>query len=319
VKQSLEVESTNCCMPQTCRIPAEISSITDLLEVFHRNDFNIIDQEFELKFNSPLLLKAALGSGGFGLYFVDNAKAVLEVITAHARRAASFPGFVESLRHHYGEVPQWSLQQLVSPVRIAATERKTQVRAYIVMLNDMMYIYKNFEVRVPFWEGGDDDDVTECDVLKPKWSYEVENELVGDGDAIPYNERRKKSETERLLLEEVTELASSRSEVLRVLLACVSALQQPILRQYQASKHPESNVTSSLAIAGVDLVVTNGSSSSQFQAFIVEFNNNPAIADSNKRMSEKYRAHLCTFVSGLMILGLTRGGDDSDGLFQRIW
>jgi hypothetical protein len=138
---------------------------------------------------------------------------------------------------------------------------------------------------------------------------------------IPYNERRKKSDTERLLLEEVTELASSRSEVLRVLLACVNALQQPILRQYQASKHPESTVTSSLAIAGVDLVVTNGlsSSSSQFQAFIVEFNNNPAMADSSKRMSEKYRAHLCTFVSGLMILGLTRGGDDSDGLFQRIW
>lgn len=69
--------------------------------------------------SSPALLKASLGSGGFGLYFVNSREDVLSIIRAHAARARSFDGFLDSLRRDYdGNVPCWSLQSFINSYRV---------------------------------------------------------------------------------------------------------------------------------------------------------------------------------------------------------
>ena len=49
----------------------------------------------------PALLKAPLGSGGFGLYFVFSKFDVLEVIRGHRKRAEEHPGFLDELQRDY--------------------------------------------------------------------------------------------------------------------------------------------------------------------------------------------------------------------------
>ena len=51
--------------------------------------------------NYPALLKAPLGSGGFGLYFVYCNFDVLEVIRCHRKRAEERVGFLEELKRDY--------------------------------------------------------------------------------------------------------------------------------------------------------------------------------------------------------------------------
>ena len=81
-------------------------------------DIDSLDEIGELP-SSPALLKASLGSGGFGLYFVSNCVDVLSIIRAHSARARSFDGFLDSLRRdHGGDVPCWSLQSLVNSYRV---------------------------------------------------------------------------------------------------------------------------------------------------------------------------------------------------------
>ena len=81
-------------------------------------DIDSLDEIGELP-SSPALLKASLGSGGFGLYFVSNCEDVLSIIRAHSARARSFDGFLDSLRRdHGGDVPCWSLQSLVNSYRV---------------------------------------------------------------------------------------------------------------------------------------------------------------------------------------------------------
>ena len=50
----------------------------------------------------PAILKAPLGSGGFGLYFVYSKKDILEVIKGHKNRAEEYPGFLDGLKKDYG-------------------------------------------------------------------------------------------------------------------------------------------------------------------------------------------------------------------------
>ena len=79
-------------------------------------DINNVDQVCKLP-TVPALLKAALGSGGFGLYFVYSESDVLAIIKAHADRAKTFPGFLDSLSRDHGNVPSWSLQSVVNSYR----------------------------------------------------------------------------------------------------------------------------------------------------------------------------------------------------------
>lgn len=365
-------------MPETSLIPSDISTTLDLLAILNNSKFLETQEsnhdENNIKFKDKFLLKAALGSGGFGLYFVDNVDAVLEVIKGHAERAAKFPGFTDGLKQKYGgHVPYWSLQRLILPVRtrINASNRKTQVRAYVISCNDKMFIYKNFEVRVPYWgeeslsNDDDDDDDTAPPIssqapgqllhaLKKTWSHEVENEFVGKGDARPYNECRRKADTERLMINEIPELVDAHGTIEAVVLSSMHALKPAMeahldLTRSSASSPPsradciktyESGVikttedsvvcdgimSSSMAIAGIDLVVEYKASAEgkgKYSAYIVEFNNNPAMPDGTKKMSECYRSHLVSFVGGLMELGLSALDSDSaknsEDIFQRIW
>lgn len=119
--------------------------------------------------STPSILKAALGSGGFGLYFVYNKEDVLSIIRSHFARANSFSGFIDSLKTDYGEVPAWSLQSLLSSYRTSNNDnnnssnqeninidqqsdgKRCQIRVYVIYLNNHCYMYNTFESRMPSW------------------------------------------------------------------------------------------------------------------------------------------------------------------------
>ena len=98
----LKSQNANHLMPKTILLDWDVNNINDIDNLP----------------SSPALLKAALGSGGFGLYFVNNKQDVLSIIRKHADRARSYPGFLDSLRSDYGgNVPSWSLQALINSYR----------------------------------------------------------------------------------------------------------------------------------------------------------------------------------------------------------
>jgi hypothetical protein len=127
----------------------------------------------------PALLKASLGSGGFGLYFVYDKNDVLSIIKAHADRARTFAGFLDSLRRdHNGNIPCWSLQSLLKSYRVIgeysvsqedqlssshntvkdalkhpsrSSTKRCQIRVYIVSCGLHLYMYDTYEARLPSW------------------------------------------------------------------------------------------------------------------------------------------------------------------------
>lgn len=176
----------------------------------------------------PALLKAPLGSGGFGLYFVYSKYDVLEVIRCHKKRAVEAAGFIDRLLKDYQRIPAWTLQQLVPSVKIKDFDLcKTQLRSYVVLCNGSLFLYPTIEVRLPFWDI-DLDSVLSKELLEtgkgakgPSWSDPVEAECVGRGHARPYNEGRNRKLTRRVLLSELTgcELEGAKEAVHR----CVAA------------------------------------------------------------------------------------------------
>jgi hypothetical protein len=73
----------------------------------------------------PKLLKAPLGSGGFGLYFVYSVHDIEEIVKCHKQKADESDGFMRSLSEtFYGFdadcVLAWSLQEIHSTVRVAS-------------------------------------------------------------------------------------------------------------------------------------------------------------------------------------------------------
>jgi hypothetical protein len=127
----------------------------------------------------PALLKASLGSGGFGLYFVYDQNDVLSIIKAHADRARTFAGFLDSLRRdHNGNIPCWSLQSLLKSYRVVgecsvtqadqlssshntvkdalkrpsrSLTKRCQIRVYVVSCGLHLYMYDTYEARLPSW------------------------------------------------------------------------------------------------------------------------------------------------------------------------
>ena len=127
----------------------------------------------------PALLKASLGSGGFGLYFVYDQNDVLSIIKAHADRARTFAGFLDSLRRdHNGSIPCWSLQSLLNSFRVVgecsvsqedqlssshntvkdalihpsrSSTKRCQIRVYVVSCGLHLYMYDTYEARLPSW------------------------------------------------------------------------------------------------------------------------------------------------------------------------
>lgn len=310
------------CMPKTVMLEWDSEEAVDV----------------ELFPTRPALLKAALGSGGFGLYFVYTPNDVVEVMKAHKKRAEGVEGFLDGLRRDYTTVPRWSLQQLVPSVRVANQNRKCQLRAYVVECNGALYLYHEYEVRIPCWDI--DLDAVLADELRmsmespaaamsdealcSRWSYEVENECCGRGNARPYNEQRNKGKTERYLVDEIPELSGCKDAMTRVLRESMKAMKERILSRNSGDVKSSS---STMAIAGVDLLVSrkdpseineDSSNPDPFNAYIVEVNNNPAMPHPDKHMSTKYRQHLVKLVSSILKLGLRRAAPEDGEVISLI-
>lgn len=320
----LEMKEVNVehCMPKSLLLEWDREEVIDV-SIFPSN---------------PALLKASLGSGGFGLYFVYSSHDITEVIKSHKARAERVEGFLDGLRRDYTTIPHWSLQQLVPSVRVANQNRKCQLRAYVVECNGNLYLFNEYEVRIPCWDIDLDavladelrrskelpaDSNTDGD-LANRWSYEVENECCGRGNARPYNEQRNKGKTERYLLDEIPELVGCRGAMTRVLRESMKAMKQKILSK--SCGDTSSSSKSSMAIAGVDLLVARktpselaaGDPTDLFNAYIVEINNNPAMPHPEKHMSSRYRQHLVTLVSSILKLGIKAAAEDDGELINLI-
>ena len=83
-------------------------------------DWDCFDSRFigELP-TSPSLLKASLGSGGFGLYFVTSVDQVIRISREHLRKATEKQGFLDFVRSvNGGNIPAWNLQAYIRSIRI---------------------------------------------------------------------------------------------------------------------------------------------------------------------------------------------------------
>jgi hypothetical protein len=328
----------------------------------------------------PAILKAALGSGGFGLYFVNGKEDVLSIIKAHAMRARTFDGFLESLKKDYGgEVPYWSLQSLVNSYRVCGDKstsdsskyeddsnenpenqkgKRCQIRVYVVSCGSQMYMYKTFESRMPSWDVDLDNVLTSSSSTFTSrhmnatdtpsseindTNVEIEEKILTieeferyccEGtDARPYNKDRNKSVTDRYVFDEIKELLIGKEIVRTCVHDAMIALKMPILNQIKGhsdiitsdeylhnnDKFPCKH--SEMAIAGIDLMLEvplgHQNGSPVLTAFILEINNNPAMAGESKRMSKLYKEHLIDFAKNLIQLGLSFGSEHTG--FQRIF
>ena len=314
----------------------------------------------------PALLKAALGSGGFGIYVVFSKKDILQVVQSHANFAKKDENFLKGLRRDYdGDIPSWSLQPLLNSIRIHNGFR-CQIRIYVIACDHMMFMFLTQEVRIPQWE--DNKDLHESSSPSPSYSLEHSNDhpispeiialhdeieifeaqCCGNSQAKPYNRNRKKSLTNRLLLDEVEELCPWKESLFQCVREAFLSL-KPIIESKLScndlnsiSNEADNTVKmSQLAIAGIDLILadtqstqqeqcdtnlnnTSSNNSSEFQSdqnryapYILELNNNPAMPPTNKLMSERYRCHLVDFVQKTIRLGLSNGVE-YDG-FEKLW
>ena len=271
-------------MPFTVLLPWNCSSEIDIPENVLLN-------------SEPFLLKAALGSGGYGLYFVHNRADVIKVIKNHASKADGVSGFVENLKSSYGDVPSWSLQYLVPSLRLS-DGRKCQFRAYILLLENSLYIYETMEARIVCWD------------LDVKGGALTEDEaFFCDGtSALPYNHGRMKTRTSRVLVTEMEELRIGEDSLKNCTTRAFVALRPEIELRIDRNTTGHKRI----AVAAVDLLLDDS-----YNAYIVEINNNPAIPAENKQMSVQYKEHLVTLVSDTFKLGLS--GLPEGTMFSKLW
>lgn len=318
--QELERQNLQDLMPKTILIPWDVKT-EDQLTVILNSD---------VLPHPNNLLKSAVGSGGSALYFVNTLSDVLEVVKSHANRAMQFEGFIDGLKKsNNGKVPSWSIQRLISPVYSLKHSCKTQVRVYVVKCMNSLYICNSFEVRLPYWDNTSTcleefNSSSRSDNVNLQRS-DIESILVGEGCAIPYNEGRNKSETQRFHLDEIDDLSGSYMAIHTVVSTAFKALATPIQinddnesNQYDFHRNNQFK-TNRIAVAGIDVVVEIACKSTSdlhdkhirngFRAYIIEVNSNPALASPDKRMSDKYKAHLDNFIYGIVKLGLNASVD----------
>lgn len=313
-------------MPKTVLIPS---------------DCNIHDMPSFSFPSIPALLKAPLGSGGFGLYFVYNTMDIEELMKHHHERAQKDEKTMKSVMSSfetYEKYPlSWSLQELVNPIRCTLPaplpgqyddisldkicyQRRSQIRAYVVECEGELFLYEHLEVRFPLWNIDLDQTLRQESEMYQNctrdnfiardfdWSDEVENECCGLGHGRPYNEQRNKKYTDRYLVREIDELRPCQPAVKQCILEAFAKLKHRIL-DYRR-RHNDINVTqdegrqASLAIMGVDLLVRKDRITGNYEAYIVEANNNPAMPTDGKRMSASYHDHLVEFGVALVALSL---------------
>jgi hypothetical protein len=225
-----------------------------------------------------LLLKAALGAGGYGLYFVGAAADCWEVIQGHRMFAQRRAGFVEGLERDYGVVPAWSLQSLVQPVRcdFEGQLRKTQIRAYICAVDGIVFVHSSMEVRLPIWEE-EEEEAEEGQNIDTKVGSsgsteadDIEEQLCGKGSALPYNRGRSKSRTMRMMLHEVKELQGSYEALNACALQFAGHLKSKTAAAHAlevtGGREDECSPPSRMAIIGLDLIVSTQSIYGDFDA-----------------------------------------------------
>lgn len=260
---------------------------------------------FILRNTGQVILKAALGSGGHGIYFVGcDPRDTLSVIRGHACKALATEGFMDKLSSQYqGEIPRWSLQALLNPVLVGSPGRRSQVRVYVVFLESVRrcYYYHTVEVRLPQWESSNE--LVELDA-------EYEQQVCQGGNAVPYNKGRVKSDTERYLLHEIPEVQRAAGVIHDSVRSAFVSLQDAL--QSRCHDRGSDNIPAGrelVAVIGADLlVVRNEDREEGFCSYILEANNNPAMANPSKhKMSTLYRQHCIDFCHDLLRLGLTEG------------
>jgi hypothetical protein len=294
-------------MPDTLLLPCDATSSNP-------PGIDRLIDAFLSKHGGRVLLKAALGSGGNGIYFVSSSADVLAVLGGHAAAANEVDGFHEKLRKQYqGRVPLWSLQERLQPVLVGGA-RKSQVRMYCVFLERarLCYLYRDAEVRLPQWNEGEETVVAD----KSMEVYEVR--VCGGSGAVPYNHGRIKRDTERLLLSECPELKGAESSLRDCMVKAMTGLMPRILQTAETVEAPKPG-RERVAVLGADLVVIRGATG-EFSARLLEVNNNPAMAQPEKhRMSTSYRAHLVDFVEALLELGFAASaGGGTHPRFDRV-
>jgi hypothetical protein len=230
-----------------------------------------------------------------------------------------------------------------------------------------MFLYPVYEVRLPYWSIPLDDilasetassSLSSSSGKGPEWSDSVERLCVGSGRARPYNEGRDKKRTRRMLLSEIDELRQAGAgqavrSCVQGFFAGITALiaerrkrKEECLRDVSSAESAVMGalekdgsvigpriVGRSVAVLGVDLVISEKSSSSSsgssdsigsssssgggssssgsssgngLDAYIVEVNNNPAMPSPTKHsMSEQYRQHLVDLAAAIIGLGLS--------------
>jgi hypothetical protein len=297
-------EGTNTIMPETILLTWDAKNCPELPSV-------------------PCLLKSSIGSGGWGIYVVHTPSDVNAIIKASAISARSTSGFLQGLKRTYGSIPDWCLQRLINSVRVKGNckdddnfmkkkKRKPQIRAYLFYCDGKMFLYDSFEVRLPVWEEGETDKEGEGNIDSTLDSeMKLELSFCANTNAVPYNYGRNKAKTERLVLDEISELniAPIKTKIVEVMtrLGRVICDNHVNLLTNQALEQKQNNGSGSLvecAIAGVDLMIDTSSDGGIYTPHIVELNNNPAMPKADKLMSEKYRQHLVGFMSDIVCLGM---------------
>jgi hypothetical protein len=249
----------------------------------------------------PALLKAPLGSAGDCLYFVRSPADVLCVVNNHKLRAESVPNFIDGLIGQYGKVPSWSLQELF-PTLVLRNARKCQLRAYLVFVAGELFLYLDYEIRQPHWD--ESSSAESSPNISPL--LQVDLEMCEGSSAVPYNFRRSKPSTSRLMLNEVAELKGH--DIEQKVTKLIERSFMPLKDLFRANGLTETCdvpgevfTTLEMAVAGLDILLD----SSTYEPKIVELNNNPAMPQEGKKMTPQYRDHLHHLARNIIGLGLT--------------
>ena len=157
-----------------------------------------------------------------------------------------------------------------------------QFRVYVVYIAGALYVYKHSEVRLPEWD-------LDLDSHLPSAQQNEHSRA--------YNSDRNKQLTMRCVLDELSELPGDLETLLLELVVVALSSLRPLIRQQVVG---ETKKKKEMAIVGVDLIVS--SVNGRLVPFILEFNNNPAIAGEDKNMSSSYRMHLLHLMQSIVML-----------------
>jgi len=309
-------------MPTTALLSHDVDSIEEVeesLRIFHELSCNRSGNE-QLP-DAPMLLKAALGSGGFGIYFVNTRSDVLAIFREHHRMALEAgPAFISGLMKESfdGLVPRWSLQRYVRSERVGeGSSSRIQIRAYAVVLRatsrcECLLYDRDFEARIPSYDEDLDEALSDLkggsggassedeEGADPVDAVEaLERRCCSSTSARPYNRARNKAKTDRLLLCEMPEPVCShavREGVMRTCLETLRAL-EPRLRAYCSRNDPGSS-GAEMSIAAFDLMLERTG-----DIFVVEANFCPAMPQQHKHMSDRYREHIIRLMASFVELG----------------